>query len=67
MADLQLDLNQSLELRIIQFKNDPEKVKVVNEFLNEMFEKAQKEVEKRNGKQKSKLVRKLDCIFWRDL
>lgn len=64
MAELQLDLNQSLELRIAQFKNDPEKVKVVNEFLNETFEKAQKEVEKRAGKQKSKLVKRIVKFFY---
>lgn len=57
MADLHLELNKSLDLRIAQFKNDPDKMRDVNEFLNELFDKAQKEVAKRNGKQKGKLVR----------
>lgn len=57
MASLELNLNQPLDLRISEFKNDPDKMKIVNEFLTEMFEKAQKEAEKRNNKQKSKLVR----------
>ncbi|KAJ8910355.1 hypothetical protein NQ315_004971 [Exocentrus adspersus] len=55
MTDLNLELNQSLDLRITQFKNDPDKMKEVNEFLSELFEKAQKEVARRNGKQKGKL------------
>lgn len=64
MADLRLDLNnQSLDMRIAQFKNDPEKMKDVNEFLNELLEKAQKEAEKRNSKQKSKLVRTLNFML----
>lgn len=57
MTDLHLELNQSLDLRIAQFKNDPDKMREVNEFLNELFDKAQKEVARRNGKQKGKLVR----------
>ncbi|XP_074041226.1 uncharacterized protein [Leptinotarsa decemlineata] len=55
MGDMYLDLNQSLDMRIAQFKNDPDKMKDVNDFLNELFEKAKKEAEKRNGKQKGKL------------
>ncbi|XP_030754721.1 uncharacterized protein LOC115881401 isoform X2 [Sitophilus oryzae] len=56
MADLQLDLNQSLDLRIAQFKNDPEKMADVNDFLNEIFEKAQKEADRRSsGGKKGKL------------
>lgn len=57
MTELHLDLNQSLDLRISEFKNDPEKMKDVNEFLNEIFDKAQREAEKRSGKHRSKLVR----------
>lgn len=57
MADLQLDLNQSLELQIAQFKNDPDKMKDVDDFLNELCEKACEEADKRNGnKQKGKIV-----------
>lgn len=57
MGDLKLDLNQPLELRIAEFKNDPEKMKEVNDFLNELFDKAQKEAEnKSNNKHKNKLV-----------
>lgn len=55
--ELHLDLNQSLELRKEEFKNDPEKMKVVNDFLSELFEKAQKEAEHRNSnRHKGKLV-----------
>lgn len=57
MTDLHLELNQSLDLRIAQFKNDPDRMREVNEFLNELFDKAQKEVARRNGKQKGKMVR----------
>lgn len=57
MGELQLDLNKSLALRVADFKNDPEKMKEVNAFLNELFEKAQKEAQHRsNTKQKHKLV-----------
>ncbi|KAF7282895.1 hypothetical protein GWI33_001799 [Rhynchophorus ferrugineus] len=54
MANLQLDLNQSLDLRIAQFKNDPEKMAEVNDFLSDVFEKAQKEAEQRSDGNKSK-------------
>lgn len=53
---LRLDLDQSLQLRMTQFKNDPEKMQEVNDFLNELFEKAQKEAEIRKGNKKGKLV-----------
>lgn len=57
MAELNLDLEQSLQLRMAQFKSDPEKMQDVNDFLNDLFEKAQKEAELRNGtKSKGKLV-----------
>lgn len=57
MAELNLDLNQSLQLQIAQFKSDPEKMQEVTDFLNDIFEKAQKEAELRNGnKSKGKLV-----------
>ncbi|XP_019881249.1 uncharacterized protein LOC109609069 [Aethina tumida] len=56
MADLQLELNAPLELRIQEFKNDPEKMQDVNDFLTELFKEAQREAEQRNGnKQKGKL------------
>ncbi|CAH0559477.1 unnamed protein product [Brassicogethes aeneus] len=54
MADLQLDLNQSLELRIAQFKNDPEKINDVNDFLDELINEAQVELEHRNKKTQGK-------------
>ena len=54
MADLHLDLNQSLDLRIAQFKNDPDKMAEVNEFLNEIFEKAQKDADQRSNANKAK-------------
>ncbi|KAJ8962142.1 hypothetical protein NQ318_018099 [Aromia moschata] len=55
MADLHLELNQSLDLRIAEFKNDPDKMRDINEFLNDLIEKAQKEAARRNGKHKGKL------------
>lgn len=52
---LTLQLNEPLETRIAEFRNDPEKMKDVNEFLNELFENAKTEAHNRQ-KQKSKLV-----------
>lgn len=55
MADLQLDLNAPLEQRINEFKNDSEKMREVNDFLNELFDKAKVEAEvKMNSKHKNK-------------
>ncbi|ERL94459.1 hypothetical protein D910_11736 [Dendroctonus ponderosae] len=54
MTDLNLDLNQSLDLRVAQFKNDPEKMAEVSDFLNEVFDKAQKEAELRRNEKSSK-------------
>lgn len=57
MVDLQLDLNAPLEQRINAFKNNPENMKQVNDFLNELFEKAKEQAEiKMNAKHKNKLV-----------
>lgn len=56
MAEINFDLNNSMDMRIAEFKNDPEKMKIVNEFLSELFDKAQKEAEKKSSKQKGKLV-----------
>ncbi|CAG9853787.1 unnamed protein product [Phyllotreta striolata] len=55
MAEFTLDLNNSMDMKVAEFKNDPEKMKIVNDFLGELFEKAQKEAERRNSKQKGKL------------
>ncbi|ENN71409.1 hypothetical protein YQE_11913, partial [Dendroctonus ponderosae] len=60
MTDLNLDLNQSLDLRVAQFKNDPEKMAEVSDFLNEVFDKAQKEAELRRNEKSSK--GKLDAL-----
>lgn len=60
MANLNLNLDQadqSLQLRIADFKNDPEKMRQVNEFLNELFESAKTEAQARQSKHKSHLVR----------
>lgn len=60
MANLNLNLDQadqSLQLRIADFKNDPEKMRQVNEFLNELFESAKTEAQSRQSKHKSHLVR----------
>lgn len=57
MANLQLEFNAPLEQRINEFKNDPEKMKEVNDFLNELFDKARVEAElKMNSKHKNKFV-----------
>lgn len=56
---MHLDIDQSLDLRLAEFKNDPEKMKYINDFIEELVEKAQKEAEIRrssNFKQKHKLV-----------
>lgn len=55
MSNLQLDLNNSLDQRINEFKSDPEKMKDVNDFLNQLFEQAKIEAEqKMNVKHKNK-------------
>lgn len=57
MSELKLDLEkQSLQLRMAEFRSDPEKMQNVNDFLNDLFEKAQKEAQIRNGKSKGKVV-----------
>lgn len=56
MANLNLDLDQSLQLRIADFKSDPEKMRQVNEFLNELVEAAKTEVQSRQTKHKSHFV-----------
>lgn len=57
MSELKLDLEkQSLQLRMAEFKSDSEKMQDVNDFLHDLFEKAQKEAQIRNGKSKGKLV-----------
>lgn len=54
MADLHLSLNNmTLEQKINRFKDDPQKMQEVNDFLNEVFEKAKLEAElKQNSKHK---------------
>ncbi|XP_045465988.1 uncharacterized protein LOC123674889 [Harmonia axyridis] len=47
MADLHLDIQLSLELRMAEFKSDPEKMQEVNAFLDELFKKAVKEAGQR--------------------
>lgn len=56
MANLNLDLDGSLQLRVADFKSDPEKMRQVNEFLNELFEVAKTEVHSRQSKHKSHFV-----------
>lgn len=56
---MHLDIDQPLDLRLAEFRSDPEKMKFVNDFIDELVEKAQKEAEIRrnnNCKQKHKLV-----------
>lgn len=52
MADLHLDIQLSLELRMAEFKSDPEKMKEVNDFLDDLFKHAVKEAEQRKGTEK---------------
>lgn len=49
MADLDLNLSETLDQKILGFKSDPEKMKEIHEFLNELFEKACIEAENRQG------------------
>lgn len=51
MSELHLDLNQPLEQRIDQFKNDEEKMREVNGFINDILEKARLEAENRADQQ----------------
>jgi len=52
MARLDLDLDgNNLECRVAEFKQDPEKMKQVNEFLDDLIEKAKIEVELRQAAQ----------------
>nr|CAH7759417.1 unnamed protein product [Callosobruchus chinensis] len=56
MSELHLQLNLPLDMRIEEFKEDPERMRHVNEFLDDLFDQAHKEVERRNsGRLKGKL------------
>lgn len=60
MVGMHMDLNQSLEMRLAEFRSDPEKMKCVSDFIDELLERAQKDAEVRrnnNSKQKRKTVR----------
>ncbi|XP_022904843.1 uncharacterized protein [Onthophagus taurus] len=54
MANLTLELNKPMELRVQEFKNDPEMMRDVNGFINDLLEAAKIEAQSRQ-KQKSKL------------
>lgn len=57
MADLNLDLSsQTLDQRILSFKSDPEKIKDVNDFLNDLIEKARNDAETRRASMKQKTL-----------
>lgn len=56
MAELKLEIHEPLETRIKQFKKDPEKMKDVNDFLNQLLEKATTEAEVRNCGKPTKRV-----------
>lgn len=52
-----VDESALLRLRITNFKNDPDAMKELNGFLDEIFEEAIKEVERRSSTtKKSKMV-----------
>ncbi|KAL3277681.1 hypothetical protein HHI36_013027 [Cryptolaemus montrouzieri] len=56
MADLHLNLGLTLDIRMADFKNDPEKMKEVNKFLDDLCSKAVKEAEiRRTSEQKNKI------------
>lgn len=63
---MHLELDQSLDLRIAEFRSDPEKMKCVNDFIEELVEKAQKdaEIRRNNSKHKHKSVCKIFAQFW---
>lgn len=66
MTELRANINESspLELRIMQFKSDQAKMQDVNEFLSDLFEKAQREAELRQGiRTKSKIVSIVRFIY----
>lgn len=57
MPELTLVLNEPLEDRIIDFKHDSENMKDLEDFLNELCEKARIEAELRqSSKSKNKFV-----------
>lgn len=66
MVNMHLDIDQPLDLQIAEFRSDPEKMRCVTEFIDELVDKAQKEAEVRrsnNLKQKHKLVRRALYAF----
>lgn len=57
MAELTIHLEEPIHYKIQQFKADNEKMAQVNEFLDDLLEKAKAEAETRaKQKQKGKLV-----------
>ena len=50
MAISNSETNSSLDAKIVEFKNDPQKMKQVNDFLNDMFTKAKIEAQHRQNK-----------------
>lgn len=60
MAELTIHIEEPIEYKIQEFKEDREKMLQINEFLDDVFEKAKLEAENRlRQKQKGKLVRTL--------
>ncbi|KAL1509511.1 hypothetical protein ABEB36_004228 [Hypothenemus hampei] len=49
MSNLHLEIAEPLDIRVAKFKNDPEKLQEVNDFLNDVFETAEKLAEKRQS------------------
>lgn len=67
MAELNLHLEESLENKKKAFRNDGEKMGQVNDFLDDILEKAKSEADKRSKqKQKGKIVRNF-CYYFRIL
>lgn len=63
MTELTLILEEPLEQRVIEFKEDTDKMKQLDAFLNDLLEKARVEAELRRDSKKDKTVDTLDVIF----
>ena len=47
MRSPKVSINQSMDERIAEFKNDPQKMDVTTKFVNDVIEKAKEEAMKR--------------------
>lgn len=64
MAELTIHIEEPVQYKMQEFKADNDKMLQINEFLDDVFEKAKLEAEKRlKQKQKGKLVSMLDIAL----